>query len=408
MNVTLLTVVLLFTNSALAQTISLAEVLSTIEKDNPALLGYQNKIKASNEMVNGARTWNAPKLTVEYDDIPYNFDYKMSRMRFAVMQDIPNPKRLAAKKNYLSSFAKIDEYDAAFQKIEFFTQAKEAYYKRYIAEKRIVVLEEGIQILMAMISLAEKQMAISKGELASIYKLKAKLASAQTMLLHEQNMVRSETTILNYLMNKDVSQTFAIDTNNLIKNYRMVSSNINLDSLDCKRNDIMKMNSVISNMKLNQTLMTFSSKPVFSLQLSHFSRFGGRPDMFAVMGTMTFPFMPWSSKSYKSEIKAMGFTIQSMEQNKTNMLNMAQQMIKMYLIELESEYKELDNYKFLVIPAYKKSLEANMLSYNQNTNDLNMTLMAWDELQMANMEYLKHLETYFKIQAEYEREMQIQ
>ena len=96
-----------------------------------------------------------------------------------------------------------------------------------------------------------------------------------------------------------------------------------------------------------------------------------------------------------------------MEQNKQNMINMAKQMIKINLIELESEYKELDNYTQLVIPAYKKSLDANLLSYSQNTNDLNMTLMAWDDLQMAQMEYLKHLDTYFTTQAQYEKEVQI-
>lgn len=403
-----LIILILFNRNANAQTLSLNEILNTIEQNNPALLSYQSKINADNELVNGAGALMPPKLSVEYDDVPYNLDYTMSRMRFSLMQDIPNSKKIEAKRNYLSSFAKIDQYEAAFYKIELFTQAKEAYYKRYIAEKRIQVLKESIVLMEVMISLAEKQMAIAKGELALIYRLKARLASNQTMLVHEQNMVRSETATLNYLMNADVNQTFVIDTNNLMKNYRLLNSYLKIDSLDYKRNDIMKMNSAISTMRLNQTLMSLNSKPNFSVQLTHFSRFGNRPDMFAVMGTMTLPFAPWSAKGYKSEVKSMDFTIQSMEQNKQNMLNMAQQMIKMYLIELESEYKELDNYTKLVLPAYKKSLDANLLSYSQNTNDFNMTLMSWDDLQMAQMEYLTHLETYFKIQAEYEKEMQIQ
>ena len=34
-------------------------------------------------------------------------------------------------------------------------------------------------------------------------------------------------------------------------------------------------------------------------------------------------------------------------------------------------------------------------------------VLAWDELLMAQMEFIKHLETLLKVQAEYEREAQI-
>ena len=213
--------------------------------------------------------------------------------------------------------------------------------------------------------------------------------------------------ILNYLMNEDVNKTFEIDTSGLFKNYRMTSTEMKIDSLDCKRSDIMKMTSEINSMKLNQTLVSLNKRPTYQVQLTNFTRFGDRPDMFAIMGSVYLPIVPWTAKGYKSEAKSLEYSIKAMEQNKQNMLSMAQQMIKMNLIELESEYKELDNYTQFVIPAYKKSLDANLLSYSQNTNDLNMTLMAWDDLQMAQMEYLKHFGTYFTTQAQYEKEVQI-
>jgi cobalt-zinc-cadmium efflux system outer membrane protein len=139
----------------------------------------------------------------------------------------------------------------------------------------------------------------------------------------------------------------------------------------------------------------------------HYQRFGSTPNAFAIMGTMTIPSAPWSARSYKSEVRALDYRISAMEQDKKNMVNMAMQMIKMYLIELESENRELDNYADKVIPSYKKSLDASILAYGQNTNDMNMTLMAWDDLLMSQTEYLKHLDNYFRIQTEYEKELQI-
>ncbi|CAN5417494.1 hypothetical protein BH10BAC1_BH10BAC1_06940 [soil metagenome] len=391
----------------LSQTISLDEVLTKIEKNNLLLLSYEKKIKANDELVDGAGAWMSPKLSAEWDDIPYQFDAQKTQLKIALSQDFPNPKKIEAKENYLKSIASIDKNEAEFYKIGLFTQAKEAYYKRYITEKKIKVLQESITIMQMMLTLSEKQMAISKGDLGAVYRLKARLTENETMLIHEQNMVRTQTATLNYLMNVDLSQNFEIDTQHLMKNYRLLKSDMKMDSLDCKRSDIMRMNSVINSMKLNQTVMSMRSKPEFGVRVANYTKFGGRADAYSVMGTMTIPIAPWSSKGYKSEVKAMSFSIDAMEQNKQNMVKMAQQMINMFLIELESEYKELDNYTMLVIPAYKNSLDANLLSYGQNTNDLNMTLMAWDDLQMAQMEYLKHLDTYFKIQAEYEKEVQI-
>jgi outer membrane protein TolC len=397
---------LLFANSH-AQTISLDEVLNKIEKNNLSLLSYENKIKADDELVNGAGAWMPPKLSTEWDDIPYKFDSRKSQLRIAVAQDFPNPKKIDAKENYLKSISSIEKNDGEYHKVELFVQAKEAYYKRYISERRIKVFEESNKIMQMMITLSEKQMAIGKGEMAAVYRLKARLTENETMVVHEQNMIRSQTATLNYLMSEDVNKTFDIDTANLVKNYRALKSDMKMDSLDCKRSDVMRMNSQINAMKLNQTVMALESKPIFGVRLENYTKFGGRPDAYSVMGTMTIPIAPWSSKGYKSQVKSIGFSIDAMEQNKQNMINMAKQMIKMYLIELESEYKELDNYNYLVIPAYKKSLDANFLSYGQNTNELNMTLMAWDDLQMAQMEYLKHLDTYFNIQAQYEKEVQV-
>ena len=259
----------LYYGSTYAQLVSLDTVLSRIEKNNLSLLSYLNKIKADDELVNGANTWMPPKFAAEYDDIPYNYNPDKTQLRLSLMQDFPNPKKINAKQNYLQSISSIDKNESEFHKIELFTIAKEAFYKRYITEQKIKVLEESSKILRMMITAAEKQMAIARGDLAAVYKLEARLAENETMLVHEQNMVRSQTSTLNYLMNEDVNKTFDIDTSNLIKNYRALKSDMMLDSLDCKRSDIMRMSSIINSMRLNQTVMSMRSKPEFGMRLEN-------------------------------------------------------------------------------------------------------------------------------------------
>ena len=74
---------------------------------------------------------------------------------------------------------------------------------------------------------------------------------------------------------------------------------------------------------------------------------------------------------------------------------------------MNSEYLEIDNYSKKVLPAYKKSFDSYMITYGQNTGDAFPVLMAYDDLQMAQMKYIEHLETLLKVQVDYEKELQI-
>lgn len=406
--ISLLFILLLINSKSYGQTLSLDSIFNKIENNNSSLRSYQNKIKAEDELVNGASMWMAPTLSAEWDDIMYKFDAAGSQMRITVMQQFPNPRVIQAKENYLKSASSITKNQGEFEKNELFQQAKEAYYNRYIAAQNSQILEANKGTIEVMITLAEKQIAIGKLDLASIYKLKARLSENKNMLLREKNMIHESNLKLNYLMNQDLNSDFEIDTSNLIKNYQQPQNSVKLDSLDCNRSDILTMNSQINTMKLKQSLTYLNALPNYGIRIGNFTRFGGRSDAFAIMGTMSIPIAPWYSKGYKSEINSMGYEIKAMEQSKQNMLKMAKQMIALYLSEMQLRAEELRNYREEVIPAYQNSLNLNLLSYGQNTGELTMTLLAWDDLQMAQLAYLKVLSSYLSAQSQYEKAFQIQ
>ena len=396
----------LFPAYVFSQVLPLDSVLTRIEMNNPALLSFINKINAADELANGARALPAPKAGVMFDENPYELGFGSKAIDITVSQNFPNTKQLNAKEDYLKSLSDIQLKDGEQLKNRFFAQAKIKYFERYVTEKRIGILTENIGVMKSMIEISEKQMSSGMGDLGSIYKMKARLAETETMLINEENMVKSFTNELNYLMGADLGQTFSLDTNNLLKDYRSQSILGSRELLESSRSDIQKMNSEITSMKLNQKMAAMMSKPEFELSATHMARIG-KPDMFAVGAMVMIPIAPWSSKGYKSEVKSMGFTIQAMEQDKQAMINMASQMVSMLLIEFNSAYTEVENYSKRVVPSYKKSFETNILSYSQNTGDLMKVILAWDDLQMAQMKYIEYLGALLKIQAEYEREMQI-
>jgi len=396
----------IFSVTASAQVLPLDSVLYRVENNNPAILSYINKINAADELVNGARALPPPKAGVMLDENPYALEFGPKVIDFSVSQSFPSVRQLNAKENYLKSRSYISIKESEQLKNQFFSQAKIKYFERYVAEKRIKVLEENISLMKSMIEISENQMASGMGDLGSIYRMKARLVKTETMLAEEQNMVKEITVELNYLMGTDLNQTFSLDTNNLLKDYRTLNVLEQVNQLEINRSDIQKMNSEITSMKLNREMVSTMSKPEFEVTAKHMARIG-QPDMFALEAMVMIPIAPWSSKGYKSEVKSMGLAIEAMEQDKQAMLNMANKMLSMLLIEMNSNYLKADNYSTKVIPTYKKSFEANLLAYSQNTGDMMNVILAWDDLLMAQMEYINIQGELLKTQAEYEREMQI-
>ena len=398
--------VLLNPGISISQVLPLDSVLARIEANNPALLSYVNKINSSRELVKGARAYPAPSAGVMFDDNPYSFRYGSRMIDFSVSQSFPNRKALNAKENYLNSLSEIPAQESGQLKNELFAQAKIHYFERYISESKIRVLHENSALMKSMIDISERQMASGMGDLGSIYKMKARLSDTEAMLVHEENVLKTKTSELNYLMASDLNQAFARDTHNLLKDYRGKLLPATSEILELRRSDIRRMNNEITSMKLNRILMSTMSKPEMTLSGKHYL-LSGQADLFAAEAMVMIPIAPWSAKGYKSKVKAMGFDIEAMQQEKQALLNAAAKEVNMFALELNAEYSEVEKYEQDVIPAYKKSFDANLLAYSQNTGDLMKVILALDDLQMAQMEYLRHFGTLLKAQAEYEREMQI-
>ncbi len=392
--------------NANGQILPLDSVLTRIETNNPALLSFSNVINADGELVKGARAFPAPKAGVMFDNNPYAFGFGPKMIDLSVSQLFPNTKALNAKEDYLMSLSDIDLQSAEQLKNQLFAQAKINYFKLHITEKKIAVIKENIRLMKSMIEISSKQMSSGMGDLGSIFKMKARLADIETMQIQEQSMGRSLTAQLNALMAVDLNQSFATDPSGLLKDYHKKGLLSSQETIESNRSDIQKMHSQINAMKLNQKVMSAMLRPMFELGAKHYIQ-AGQPSMFAVEAMVMIPIAPWSARGYKSEVTSMDFRIAAMEQEKQGMLNMAVSMVNMYALELNAGYDVVKSYTDKIIPAYKKSFDAYLVAYSQNTADLMKVVLAWDDLQMAQMKHLEELEKLLIAQAQYERETQI-
>ncbi len=380
--------------SGYTQLLSLDTVLKRIELNNPALSSYRFKIQSAREMAKGAKSWMPPTLSYEFDSAT-----------LAISQMLPNIQKQNARKNYLLSLAELPSSEEAYLKNQLFASAKTAYFKRQVSEQRLKVIAENSGLINMIIDIAGLRMAYNKSDLQSVYSARARLYSLENMSARETGMIQEATATLNYLMNQDLMTSFNVDSTAPPKKAALLIPDITPEMLENNRSDIQKMNHSIISMQLNKDLVKAQAFPDFGFKLERRNVFNN-PHPFMVEVMMTLPLLPWVSKEYRSEARSMDYQILAMEQDKTAMLNMAGQMIRMRIISLNTAYQELDNYENKIIPAYKKNFEITLQAYQQNTTGLLQVLMAWEDLQMAGMDYLNRLENTLLAEVELEKELE--
>lgn len=392
--------------------LTMQEILSNIDKSYPQLQFYESKIASIRSLAEGAKAWMPPTVAVAFDRFPYQVSMikekipdNQAGIMLSAQQMIPNPAKLNAKRNYLVSLEDVQRSDWEWKKNLLNYTAKLYYYRRYTAEHKLRLIKEYQDLLNLLIKIAKDKYAYNQADLPTIFKAEAALSELGNMEAMVHAQIAESNIGLNTLMNRDVNVSFNIDTILTTKDYSSDLLRV-ADTSQLIRSDILAVQNQIRAMELDRKWMATGAKPDFGIQASHGQMFG-MPNQFSIMGMITIPIVPWSSKMYKSEVKSMGYEIEAMQKEKATMQLMATQMIREKLIMLKYEVKQLDNYDKNVLPSYRQNLESNLLSYRQNTGNFFVLLDAWNMLLMKEVERIDKLGQVFAAQAEYEYQRQI-
>ncbi|OJW42309.1 MAG: hypothetical protein BGO56_10755 [Sphingobacteriales bacterium 48-107] len=392
--------------------LSMQEVFTAIDKSYPQLQYYDAKIASIRSLVDGAKAWMPPTVSLAFDRFPYRLSLikemmpdNQAGMMVSVQQMIPNAAKLNAKKDYLGSLENVQRNDAEWQRNTLHFTARLYYYRRFIAENKLKTIQQYRDLLKILIQTAKDKYTYNQSDLPAIFKGEAALSELENMETMSLAQIAESNIGLNTLMSRDVNAPFAIDTLLLPVDYRADYLMVN-DTSALLRNDILSMESRIRSMKFNQKWAATGSRPDFGVQISHGQMFG-MPNQFSIMGMMTIPIVPWSSKMYKSDVRSMEFEIDAMRKEKSTMQLMATQMVREKITMLLYETRQLNNYDKNVVPSYKKNLESNLLAYRQNTGNFFVLLDAWNMLLMKELERTDKLGQVFTIQSEYEYQREI-
>jgi cobalt-zinc-cadmium efflux system outer membrane protein len=403
-------IVLSIINFANAQVITLDSVLSAIDQQNPMLQQFDQRVNAMNTYTAGAKSWMAPMVGAGPYWYPYPGQQLMDErdkgmFMFNIEQDIPNPAKLNAKRNYFSSRASVEEKGRSIQYNKLRAEAKTLYYDWLVLNRKLSVLEENQQIVELMLELARLRYPYNQGSLGNIYKAEGRLYEVQNMTLMTQSEISEKEYRLKALMNMEPDAVFKLDT---LTQVVFEPNQIAKDtaSLRTNRSDVQQINRSIEVMLQNQILQSSQAKPDFRIRYEHMQPRGDMPMQFSLMAMVSIPIVPWASKMYKSEVAGMNYEIEAMKKEQAGILLEARGMILGMASQLKRMQQQLSNYELKIIPALRKNYETLMLSYEENREQLPIVIDGWEALNMAQMDYLEKMQDYYSMIVSYEKEIE--
>ncbi len=407
--------------SSNAQVLTYDTIKSAIIQSNPMLEMYANQAKSFDAMATGAKAWDAPQIGFGFFMTPYQTSYwktqtqtvdgmnstmpAMGNLMIQGKQMIPNPSKLRANQTYMQAMSSVELETQRAQANMLLADAKMNYYDIQIIDKKLQVLTEAEKTLQVMITMGEKNIAYNQGSLASIYKAKSQLAllkKDRSMLENERNQ---KVYMINTLMNRDKTISFTVDTTITIQQYE--TQIVDTSNIISNRSDLLAIDKNIRVTQLKQKAELYKSRPDFGIEYGHMFSFGGNPNLFTLMGMVTVPIAPWSSKMYKSNVTAANYQIKAMQNEKAAIINESTGKLYGLQNEIKSTKYQLELYETILLPAIKKTYDVSMIAYAQNTGELFETLDARMNLQMTQMQYYDILLELLTLQAEYEKQLQI-
>ncbi len=392
------------------QVLTLDSVLSIIDRNNPMLQEYDNKVKALNEYSAGAKSWMAPMVGAGTFMTPYPKQMLMDERdkgawMFSVEQDIPNPAKLKANKSYLQSRVGVEKEGRSIQYNNLRTEAKTYYYQWLVAAEKISVLRENERIMDLMLKLAKIRYPYNQGSLGNVYKAEGRLNEVQNMLLMTESGIEQNSYRLKALMNLQPMDSIQVDTATTVT-FEVSQITNDTTALSDQRSDIRQIDQTIEVMRLNQQLQRSQAKPDFKIRFDHMQPIGDMPTQFTAMAMVSIPIAPWSSKMYKSEVKGMQYDIEAMKKGRQSILLETRGMLAGMANQITRMKQQLENYDKKIIPALRKNYQTLMLAYEENREQLPIVIDGWEALTMAQMEYLEKTQEYYMMIVSYEKELE--
>ncbi len=411
----LLTISVFFSEKVVAQVFDLDSMLNTIERNNPELKKYDAQVKAYKTYAEGAKALEAPQVGAGFFMTPYNVQMwkpdamtgssGMGSFMLSAQQMVTNPKKLNANSTYMQSMSNVDKEMKYSMRNEMFSMAKMNYYEWQILKKKLTIINESEEVLTYIIKSTELRYTYGMDKLNAYYKAKAMLGDMQQMRLMTGNEINQKRTALNTLMVNWDNPDYDIDSNYKIQNYEAALNDTS--AVIRNRSDYKAVGQNINLMKSKQAYEYSKRLPDFGIKYDHMLTFGTQPQQFSLMGMMTIPIAPWSSKMYKSNVAGINYEIDALRTQQQALINNTYGHVESIKLQIKNKKQQIALYEQTIMPSLRRNYQTALLAYENNTEELFMVLDAWQNFKVVQIGYLDLVNDLLQLQVQYEKQLEI-
>ena len=392
-----------------AQRMPLPAVMDSIAANNPVVKMYNAEVRSMDAAAKGARSWMPPTVGAGLFMTPYNPKLwqrdgdmlGMGSVAVSVEQMFPNTRKLDANENLMKAMSSVEKEKLYAALNENFQDAKKLYYSSIVLDKKLQVVKENEKMLDFMIRNAEIRYKNGLSKISAYYKAKAALGSSKNMQLMYENDLRVNRIRLNALMGRDPLAPLEIEPEYNLNDYSLET--FGQDLFYQNRSDLRGIDREINIAKLKQDLEKQNLKPEFGVKFENMFGFGGQPMQFSLMLMAKLPFVSWAAGMNKANIESLKLKEEALQAQKEMMVNEYSGMAYGMRNELDLNKNQLKLYEDTIIPALKNNYKSMQLGYEQNTEELFMLYDAWEQLNMAQLEYFEILTKALQTQTEIDR-----
>ncbi len=386
--------------------LTLDSILIRIESVHPRLKGTDARIRELDTYAKGVITMPAPQVGGGLWMTPYNpkwWSEGMGAFMVTGEQMFPNRKMQRAEQRYMGAMSGMETAERGVMQNMLFAEAKTAYYNWLVSEKKIAILEESKNALRLLIESAEQRFQFNREKLGSIYKAQTELANLDRMQAMYAGEIRQQRAMLNALMQRDPASEFKIDTTGwLVPRIPLLPDTSRIAA----RSDFRAIEQNLRIARLEQEWQRSKLRPEYGLRYDHMFAFGETPWQFSLMGMVTVPLAPWANKDVKAKIEGIDYRLEAFEWQKAELVNQIRGNLTDRLVMMQTLQEQIDRYERDIIPNQRKRFQSTLLAWEQNTDELFMTLDAWLELKMSRLAQLDLLQQLLLARTDYEKELE--
>lgn len=378
-----------------ADAVPLETLIKTAKDNNPEITAARAKAEAAVQASFAEKTWEKPKLTLEWWSIPEGkFELnKAEEKMYGIAQLIPFPGKLSLKSEAASNEAEALKWEYLNAELKIIAGLKAAYWRYWYINKSMETYLQIAEIMKNFSKISQSKYITGKASQAEALRAEVeseKILNLTITLEQEKQTVRSQ---INSIINKDSDETVENPaeppTGYLQKSWAEVKSLVRLNNPE-----IGKAGSAVSKETALNELAKLDYLPDFDV-LYRKKTLNDKPNGSDLMLGFTLPLWFWQQSS---QVKQSGYNYDAAQADKRNIELTALSKAKELFSKLETDRRLLERYKDSIIPKSEQMLS--VAQTQASTKDVSFI-----EFLDISRSYLEVKLDYYKLQVQYQENL---